>query len=332
MENFWHLTLLTLLQCDDLRLISVWHPSYLCLLIQRLRKNWTLLLCDLEDGLTSSDPALQIRRNPLRARDLKSSGCDDLSLIWPKLRMISCWADGHAASGIAQLQALFPRTTIQAKGLVATEAFVSVPLGRQKPLAIRSHVFEFLGDNDKSYAPWQLENGATYTVVVTTGGGLYRYRLGDQIQVEGFYGEVPCLRFLGKEDKVSDFYGEKLSEDFVATSLARVFAQFELDTEFTLLAIDESLATPAYVLYVETDSNIPDSLSKALGRELRANPHYDLCVRLGQLGDVRVSRIHGNAFDVYTTRLSGMGMRIGDIKPTPLSRHSDWNNYFDADK
>ncbi len=42
MEKFWHLTLLMLLQCPDLRLISVWHPSYLQLLIERLRNNWTL--------------------------------------------------------------------------------------------------------------------------------------------------------------------------------------------------------------------------------------------------------------------------------------------------
>ena len=332
MEKFWHLTLLTLLQCADLRLISVWHPSYLQLLIERLRKNWTLLLSDLEEGLTSADPAQQFRRNPARTHKLRSSGCDNLSLIWPKLRLISCWADGHAASSIPQLESLFPGTTIQGKGLVATEAFVTVPLGRRKPLAIRSHVFEFLGDNDKSYAPWQLEKGATYTVVVTTGGGLYRYRLGDQIQVEDFYGDVPCLRFLGKEDQVSDFYGEKLSENFVATTLRKVFSHFDLDTEFALLAIDESLSPPAYVLYVEAEGILPESLAEQLDRELRANPHYDLCARLGQLGDVRVSRIHGNAFDVYAKRLSEMGIRIGDIKPTPLSRHSDWNHYFDADR
>ncbi len=328
METFWRVTLLMLLQSPDLRFISVWHPSYVSLLIQRLRRDWSSLLQDLESGLTITDPALQIRRNPARARKLKLSGCEDLHGIWPKLRLISCWADGHAAASVPQMRALFPEATLQAKGLVATEAFVTMPLGVLRPLAIRSHVFEFLGDKEKVCAPWQLEMGGTYSVIVTTGGGLYRYRLGDRVQVEGFFEDVPCLCFLGKEDQVSDFYGEKLSDNFVATALRKLFSQNGVNPQFSLLAMDEDLTTPAYVLYVEVDSTLPESLPQQLDSELRVNPHYDLCRRLGQLGDARIVRVNVNAFERYAKRLLEMGMRIGDIKPTPLSPHSGWHRYF----
>ncbi len=328
MDVFWRVTLLMLLQCTDLRFISVWHPSYLGLLVERLRQNWPSLLQDLESGYTLDTPALQIRQNPARARELQSAGCDNLHLIWPKLRTISCWTDGHAAAYVPQLRALFPLATLQAKGLVATEGFVTIPLGALRPLAVRSHVFEFLDSDDKVHAPWQIEKGEQYSVVITTGGGLYRYRLGDRVQVDNFFGELPCLSFIGKESQVSDFYGEKLNENFVANVLSSMFSNNDLKPRFALLAIEETLTTPSYVLYLELDGEIPDSLAQQVDQALRDNPHYDLCIRLGQLGNAQVVRVRTDAFNLYAERLSGMGMRLGDIKPTPLSRHSGWHQSF----
>ena len=49
----------------------------------------------------------------------------------------------------------------------------------------------------------ELERGRTYSVVVTTGGGLYRYRLGDLVNVVGFEAGCPLLRFVGREEASS---------------------------------------------------------------------------------------------------------------------------------
>jgi len=328
MDVFWHLTLLMLLHCRDLRFISVWHPSYFGLLIERMRTSWPHLLQDLEAGYEITNPALQIRRDPARAHDLRSIGCDNLHLIWPRLSTISCWTDGHAAACIPQLRALLPNATLQAKGLVATEGFVTLPFDDLRPLAVRSHVFEFLDSDDKIYAPWQIEKDREYSVVITTGGGFYRYRLGDRVLVDDFFGEVPCLSFLGKEDQVVDFYGEKLNENFVANVLSDVMEKNDLNPRFSLLAIEETLTPPTYVVYLELDGDIPDSLAAQIDQALRENPHYDLCVRLGQLANAEVRRVRNDAFGLYSKRLSKMGMRLGDIKPTPLSKHSGWHQCF----
>jgi len=328
MDEFWHLTLLMLLLCSDLRLISVWHPSFLVLLIERLRTHWAALLQDLERGAQLSEPSLRIPGSPARSAELRSGGCDDLHGIWPKLRLISCWADGHAAASIPEMQALFPGAVIQAKGLVATEGIVTIPFAEQRPLAYRSHVFEFVDDSDQVHLPWHLEKGKTYSVAITTGGGLYRYRLGDRVQVDDFLDNVPCFHFVGREDRVSDYFGEKLSEDFAGNVIRTVLSSVDPGPRFAMLALDESLDRPAYILYVEADGDLPASLPQELQRELCANPHYELCVRLGQLGSARVSRIQCNGFDAYASRLTASGMRLGDIKPAPLSRRSDWNRYF----
>ena len=317
-ERFWEMTLLMLLRCRDLRIISVWHPSFLSLLIERLRKNWQHLLQELAG------------EDSRRAGELGACGAGDLGKIWPELRVISCWADAHAATSIPGIRRLFPNVVIQPKGLMATEGVVTVPVGVQHPLAVRSHVYEFLDDNDNALAPWQLQKGEEYSVVLTTGGGLYRYRIGDKVMVDGFYREVPSLRFLGRENRVSDHFGEKLSEAFVGDVIVRMSAENGLSPEFAMLALDDDRPLPAYVLYLQAEGAISDRLEQHLERELCANPHYELCVRLGQLGPARVEAIKGNGFDIYSARLSAMGMKLGDIKPTPLSLHCGWRRFFSS--
>ena len=326
MGRFWHLTLLSLLHCSDLRLISAWHPTYVLLLLRYMRDNWSNLLDDLAAGLVSN--TLRIRPDRSRSRELMRLGPDDASAIWPELRLISCWADAHAAHFTPEVCAEFPGVRLQAKGLIATEAFVTLPLAASRPLAIRSHFLEFLEERGDVHPAWSLEEGSTYTVVVTTGGGLYRYALRDQVQVTGFYRDIPSLGFLGKADNVADHFGEKLNEAFVASCLDHVFALCGLQPRFAMLALDSSDGPPAYTLYLEQPSPPPAELSVALEERLRRNPHYDLCVRLGQLHPVRVFLVGDNAYQTFTKTLIARGAQLGNIKPTPLSRRSDWSDYF----
>jgi len=157
---------------------------------------------------------------------------------------------------------------------------------------------------------------------------LYRYALQDQVQVTGFYRDIPSLRFLGKADNVADHFGEKLNEAFVASCLDHVFALFELRPHFAMLALDGSDGPPAYTLYLEQPSQPPAELNAALEERLRRNPHYDLCIRLGQLHPVRIFPVRENAYETFTRTLVAGGAQLGNIKPTPLSRRSDWSDYF----
>jgi hypothetical protein len=326
MDTFWRLTLLSLLKCRDLRLMSAWHPSFILLLLRYLRDNWSSLLDDLAFGLDSQ--TVPMTADKARSQELARLGPDDAIALWPDLAMISCWGDAQAANYLPGLRAEFPGVNIQPKGLVATEAFVTLPFAEHRPLAIRSHFFEFQDEDGDIHPAWSLDNECTYTLIVTTGGGLYRYALRDQVEVTGFYEDIPSLRFIGKADNVSDHYGEKLNEAFVATCLDRIFARFGLKPRFAMLALDADGTPPRYSLYVESTAELPAQLADALEEQLRESHHYDLCIRLGQLRPVGVTRITGDAYDIYTRTLVEHGMRLGDIKPTPLSRRSDWSIYF----
>ena len=309
-DRFRYVTLLYLLRRRDLSLISVWHPSFLTLLLEALPACWMSLLQDLD---------------PRRAAELRRLSPEEPVRIWPRLGLISCWGDAHAALSLSDLARRFPGVEIQPKGLLATEGFVTIPFAGQWPLAIRSHVFEFLEDGKPRFA-WELEKGGTYSVVVTTGGGLYRYRLEDRVRVEGFLGRTPSLRFLGKEGHVSDLRGEKLHEAFVAGALDRTFRPLGLVPRFALLAPADALPA-GYILYLEAESH-PPSLAEILDEELSANPQYRLCRDLGQLAPVTVVPLDEGAFRLYLDRCRQRGQRLGDVKPLALSPEPGWAGVF----
>jgi hypothetical protein len=243
-----------------------------------------------------------------------------LTRIWPRLGLISCWGDAHAALSLPELARAFPGVEIQPKGLLATEGFVTIPFAGAWPLAIRSHVFEFLSeDGGGPRFAWELDEGGTYSVMLTTGGGLYRYRLQDRVRVEGFLESTPSLHFLGKEGHVSDLRGEKLHESFVAGALARVFAKTGMTPRFAMLAPEDEGPT-GYVLYLEAKEPPPAGLAEELDEELLANPHYRLCRALGQLAAVRVQRLEKDAYSRYLEHCRRQGQRMGDVKPLALGR------------
>ncbi|HXQ35047.1 MAG TPA: GH3 auxin-responsive promoter family protein, partial [Anaerolineales bacterium] len=220
-DSFRFITLLYLLCQPELRLISVWNPTYLSLLLASLPERWESLLSDIECGTVSlPDVELHFAPRPALARTLGRLSPTDYVSIWPNLRLISSWKDGPSAPYARQLEALFPGVQLQAKGLLATEAFVSIPIAGVPEggsvLSVNSHFFEFINDSGEPLLAHQIEKGKTYSVVVTTGGGFYRYQLHDVIEVIGHWKQIPSIRFVGKEAHISDWFGEKLEERFVA--------------------------------------------------------------------------------------------------------------------
>jgi hypothetical protein len=353
MEAFRYVTLLFLLQQPDLRLISIWNPTFLSLLLAPLSKWWKDLIEDIANGTLAPpnplNPELQqtlLKRLPPAphlARILTSVQPDDCQAIWPHLGLISCWMDGPAAPYAETLRTQFPNVLFQGKGLIATEAFVSFPMigVRGGALAVTSHFFEFLPVDSQTLSPCsaqprlahQLEVGQIYTVVVTTGGGLYRYHLCDVVEVVDHFVHVPCLRFLGKGDKVSDWFGEKLHEQFVARALEDLFCEYGLSPTFAMLAPDDGQEGFHYTLYLELPSGQRSkgsltNLASDLDQKLRRNFHYDYCRKLGQLADLEIFWSDQGAREAYLLACQARGQRMGDVKPSPLQKTTGWDSYL----
>jgi hypothetical protein len=175
----------------------------------------------------------------------------------------------------------------------------------------------------------ELERGQFYTVVVTTGGGLYRYRLGDQIEVAGHFNDCPLVRFVGREAVVSDWIGEKLNDAHVARVFREVFQALAFSPAFAMLACEVDSQPPSYVLYIDSAEPVEriDRVAETIDGRLRENFNYDYARRLGQLASVRACTVQGGA-DSYLEAAVKKGRKAGDVKLPSLDPSSGWSLVF----
>ncbi|MBT9558244.1 MAG: GH3 auxin-responsive promoter family protein [Myxococcales bacterium] len=343
-----------LLADRELALLSVWSPTFLSLLQDQWMRHSDRLIDDIAEGTLSPPGGLaeEIRSyaesetpwafvpDPHRARQVKETGLEPKA-IWPKLTLISAWTAGSSAGPAHDLADRFRGVELQGKGLLATEGVVSIPIlgtsgtaATGSVLAITSHFLE-LEAVELPGRPIHLADearaGALYSPLLTTGGGLYRYRLGDLVRVVGFEGRTPRVEFVGREDGRVDLAGEKLSPGFVASCFGAAARKAQITLRFEMLSPDSGDVPPHYLAAIEPRASLPvhvlTAFESALEAQLRENPHYAWCRDLGQLGPVEVLSVRDGAAR-YEARALSEGRRAGDLKPMPLVNSSGWRAWF----
>jgi hypothetical protein len=361
-ESFYYVSLFFLLKEKNLVFISIWHPSWLIILLSKFDIYAKQLFQDIARGeLNPPKPIKDSLKKELlyfikpaqkRAEELEKIFNSDAQgalyqNIWPKLKVISSWSDKNTGSTNEQLKKIFPHVFFQDKGLIATEAIVSFPIINHlgKHLAINSHFFEFRQiefdniysehkKNKEILLAHQLKENSHYEVIITTFGGLYRYQLGDIIKVVGFKHDFPLIEFVGRSKAVSDVCGEKLNEIHVAGILREIFDEYNISPSFAMLAPNKENNKFFYTLFLEIDSSIQksqDNLKNSLELKLKENYHYDNCIKLEQLEKSRIFIIKDNAHKVYLEKMNSLGINLGDIKPVSLSAYKKWKETFEGD-
>jgi hypothetical protein len=296
-EFKWQLCL-RLLQEEKLEIISIWSPSFLKVMLDFIVDHHLDLQTELRGRIALDRLALL------------SSPTIDWQKLWPHLKLISCWDSGNAAGQAAYLRSLFPNVLVQGKGLLATEAPMTIPL-----IVAKGHVpvldevfFEFETPEGKILRLHELAIDAEYQVIISQKGGLYRYRMGDRVKVTHYYKQTPCLEFLGREVGISDLVGEKLNQDFVRD----VLQQLDLSDSFcqTLVPVSH----PAhYVLLLDASSIAPEMIAETLDRLLCQSPQYQHARSLGQLQSTQVC-IAADMIEKITQLRMRSGARWGDVK------------------
>jgi hypothetical protein len=254
----------SLWDAEDVEVISVWSPSYLLSMLDQVQGDWKSL--------------------------------------WPNLKLISCWDNGASRSLALALRSKFPGVEVQGKGLLSTEAPITVPLieaGGCVPLV--DHVFmEFESEDGSVMLLDQLEKGKQYELIITQSAGLTRYRTHDIVAVTRFYKTTPVLEFIGRANQTCDLVGEKLEEKFVRQAL-REFAPFILlpdGDRYTMLT---------------SHPISPEGADKLLC----TSHHYRLARQLYQLRCVE-NIVVSNVSETMSIFLQSQGMKEGDIKDTCL--------------
>ena len=326
MNEFRFRTAVELLQAKNLAFISIWNPTFLTVLIDYMESNIESLCKNLSE--TDSD----------RAREIDSAfrgeSEDKFNRIWPMLSVISCWTDSSAGLHAENLGAKFPGVTIQGKGLLATEGFITLPLTESggRVLSFMSHYFEFVDTNNDVHLCDELTDGQRYRVIITTGGGLYRYDLGDIVEVDEFFDGLPVLTFIGRH-KTVDMVGEKLSEEHVTRMISDAVMQAGSKCEFAMLSPERTSTGGVYVLYVANDNALngfASQLRDVVEHGLKENIYYRHARDIGQLGPLKIYVVNSGASEKFIERCVNDGQKLGDIKPVSLDHRSGWSEWFNG--
>ena len=346
-DDWRYATLWYLLQDSRLAFISIWSPTFLLELIkfgngesrERISRDIHDGICRLSGGQQISVPrtrSVSSRRARRNVAGLLERPLDLQSLspqIWPSLSVISCWGDSSSKPYISTLREFFPHAEISPKGLLSTEACISIPIMNESgaALALRSHFMEFMThDHGEPLLAHQLQAGQRYQIVVTTGGGLYRYQTGDWIEVTGFLDACPLVRFMGR-DATSDLVGEKLTDQFVQQVIEKLLNGIQSAEIFAMLVPDEK--RKRYCLFLAMDheplhdrqGNQPCELANRLEQLLCENIYYRQARQLGQLDSATIRREGPEQcyLEEYQQLSRRHGIREGDIKLVALETNPD---------
>jgi hypothetical protein len=344
----------------DIGVVATANASTLLVLAEEIAANAELLARDIERGSISVDAELPSdlldRLWPRLAPDAATAGRIRAVLdagrpltprdLWPNVEVVAVWLGGAAGFFVPRVEELYGPKAMRDPGFSASEGYFAVPLADRTPVgapALTKVFMEFIpeAENDaptpSTLLAHELEPGGRYFLVITTSGGLYRYRIGDLVEVAGRCGPggaAPALRFLSKGARILSLTGEKVSEAQVSGAAAAARER----TGLHLAGFTASVRLPAderagYVVAVEPQGDADEELLRRFlsefERALReANIEYAakrdslrlsapvlLVLPEGSYRRWRAERVAGGAHD-------------GQIKPPNLLPHDDFNSSF----
>lgn len=297
-ESSWWATLVYLLACSDLSLISVWSPTFLLTMIEDIKMHKEELSKCLKTGeWTRFQNELKLYHCP-QSTEISTLLKQDISIekllkqLWPKLALISAWGSSSSLVFFDDLKKIFPEVTFQEKGLIATEGVVSIPFEGKLLLSFTSHFYEFELPDGKIIPSWELKKDMIVSPLLTSGNGLLRYRLGDFIQVKDFHHSIPMIEFLYR-DRTFDLVGEKFSLELAKNILQEIKNKYSC-SPYCFLANSQH-TPPFYELVIFKDKSISlyeDNIIDFTEDLLLKSYHYKLARELKQLGKLEIKFIN----------------------------------------
>lgn len=350
-----------LLLQEDMSCIMCLNPSTLLFFCRIIQTHLESLAAGLEtgswgaenineyDALNSAENSAlskHLRINSLAAQRLNTfkfkTETIKLKELWPSLDLLICWQSQVVQPYFKQLSPYIEGIAIRDYITQSSECMMAVPYQDQTSggeLAQNAHFFEFIPEENttckqpETRLAWQLEIGRRYEVVVSTGGGLYRYRMGDCVQVNGFKGEIPIIEFLYRLGKTSSMTGEKLTEH-------QVMQAAKVSTEHCQYGPEEFLCFPCtgelphYSLILDfglSDNSCESMMQWGAEFDLRLkefNSEYaDKCLT-GRLGSLQLFKASAGQLRSHRFSKRAKGVSEEQVKSEVLNAELDLHEKY----
>lgn len=315
-----------------------------------IRQNWDLLLRDMERGTVDDSIPLPehwrqkvcqwLPPDPQRAAELRALQLDmnpeDMVLkIWPNIRYIVGIGGRNFPIYTRAMETYAKTVPIHHFIYGASEGFLSIAAGVGVPdayiLLPEAGFFEFLPVPHVAGHPLTMEEvipGNRYELIFTNHSGLYRYRMQDVLEVVGFYGQSPIVRFCYRINQALNVADEKLNTEQLREAL-RLFQQ-RTGHEAACCAQEDYTVRPGrYLIYME---HIPLKDAEAVMDQClcEASLGYQGCRSMGDIGPVRVRFLPPGSFQRYEQHLAHQGRTMAQYKPIQILNSEESQRFFAA--
>ena len=198
-------------------------------------------------------------------------------------------------------------------------------------MALESGFFEFIPANQppsnypSTLMPTEVRVGDRYRVLVTNYAGLYRYDIGDVVEVLGFYGRTPMFTFRHRQGGLLSSISEKTTEDHVLQVMQTLQREFQLSLEDFCITLSEHEIPPHYLVNIELTRGqqltAPQSFLENFDRHLqKVNLQYQLR-RRDQIPPPRLRILAPGSFEQFRQRQLNQGIPDTQLKILHISEN-----------
>jgi hypothetical protein len=201
-------------------------------------------------------------------------------------------------------------------------------------LAINIHFLEFLpedGGGGGALRADQLELGREYRIVLTNGGGLYRYDMEDIVRVTSFVHATPAIAFVSKKERQISVSNERLTELDVTRAMQEATRHFGRRFPEFLFVPCSDRRYRVVLDGASCGSEDLTALAKTIERELRlAAKGYDFEREDALLEPLHLVLTERNQLRDWLARRQPQELPNAQIKPLHLTNQFNAHHAFTA--
>ena len=196
-------------------------------------------------------------------------------------------------------------------------------------LAIESGFYEFIPEDQweatqpQTLLPNEVHVGDYYRIIVTTYSGMYRYDIGDVVEVVGFYEQTPLIVFRHRRGGLLSSTTEKTTEFHVIQVMQPLQQEFGLQLEdFCITLSDREFPSP-YLVNIELAIGQPIADAAAFLKRfddwLGEFNHPYATVRSSQVPPPRLRILESGSFAIVRQRQIDRGTSASQLKILHIS-------------
>jgi len=269
-----YLALMFALRDRHLGIVSATFPVYALSFCEYLENHAENLIEDVQTGAIAPwlklEPELRDRLerqwqpDPQRATELQQILQNNGSLrpkdVWKDLAFVVTARGGTSNFYLERFPDYFGDTPVFGGTYASAEATYGVhrDFGTDGViLAVNSGFYEFIPEAEWEQAqpqtvlPHELNVGDRYRILVTALNGLYRYDIGDVMEVEGFFNSAPIFTFRHRTGGVLSSTTEKTTEFHVVQTMQRLQQEFGIALENFCITLTSGEVPPPYLVNIE---------------------------------------------------------------------------------